>query len=278
MRAADVLAGRTLPAEASELTGQIIQLRNEIWALEASACRPGGTANIGSALQVRQKKAELLGLASRRRTLGGALPPGYQNWWRTWEAHPWTPLFASPWDAYTFVGGAYMAAQPAPKAPNGATFVSQTVPTPMTAGQRHDVALTFRNSSLDSPWTATGAMPYRLGTQSNTWGRNRVDVPSVVAPGEEVTFRFSVTAPARGGIYPFQWQMVQESVEWFGPLTPSVNVLVGENTATDLTAARNAVRLRAWEIWLARGREEGHAWDHWFRAKAELGLLWDIRI
>jgi hypothetical protein len=70
----------------------------------------------------------------------------------------------------------------------------------------------------------------RLGSQSpedNTlWGLNRVDIPGPVAPDTEAIFRFSLTAPSEQGIYPLQWRMVDEGVEWFGDPTPSVAVVV----------------------------------------------------
>jgi hypothetical protein len=34
-----------------------------------------------------------------------------------------------------------------------------------------------------------------------------------------VTFAFQVRAPAQGGLYDFQWRMVQDGAEWFGNLS-----------------------------------------------------------
>jgi hypothetical protein len=53
-----------------------------------------------------------------------------------------------------------------------------------------------------------------------------VELPFSVAPGEQVTFNFTATAPSNPGTYDFQWQMLQEDVEWFGDLTPNVRVNV----------------------------------------------------
>jgi hypothetical protein len=58
------------------------------------------------------------------------------------------------------------------------------------------------------------------------WGLNRVPPTSDVLPGGETVFTFNITAPSTPGTYNFQWRMVQDGVEWFGPLTPNVPVSV----------------------------------------------------
>jgi alkylated DNA repair dioxygenase AlkB len=117
---------------------------------------------------------------------------------------------------------------PPDPAGNGSAFVSQIVPTSMVVGDDAQVSVTMRNTGRTT-WYAGGAHGFRLGSQdpqdNQTWGLNRVDVPQPVAPGQQVTFSFTVT-PARIGLVPFQWQMVQETVNWFGPATPVVNVTV----------------------------------------------------
>lgn len=111
---------------------------------------------------------------------------------------------------------------------NFATFVSQSVPSSMTAGQAYFVSVTMNNAG-SSTWTTAGN--YKLGSrlpQNNTyWGANREPLPSSVAPSGNVTFNFSVTAPSTAGTYFFQWMMVQDGgAGWFGYLTPSVAVTV----------------------------------------------------
>jgi hypothetical protein len=82
---------------------------------------------------------------------------------------------------------------------NNAVFVSQTVPTTMTAGLRYPVAVRMRNTG-STTWSA--AHLYRLGAQNpidnGTWGRARVFLPGDVAPGAEVTFNFTVVGPPGG--------------------------------------------------------------------------------
>ena len=70
-------------------------------------------------------------------------------------------------------------------------------------------------------WVPGGPTPYRLGSQNprdnTTWGLRRVALPHEVAPGSEVSFDFTVTAPSASGVVDFQWGMLQETViKWFG--------------------------------------------------------------
>lgn len=114
---------------------------------------------------------------------------------------------------------------------DNATFVSQSVPTSMTAGQTYSVSVTMRNSGTTT-WTSD---VYKLGSQNpqdNTrWGRSRVNLPAgtTVAPGANYTFSFTVTAPSTAGSYNFQWRMVKDPGQWFGSLTTNlvINVTAG---------------------------------------------------
>jgi hypothetical protein len=116
-------------------------------------------------------------------------------------------------------------------APRAAQLLSQTVPASMVAGQTYPVSLTLRNVGTMT-WSPIGAQcgAFRLGSASpynnTTWGSTRAELPASVAPGGQVTFNFSVTAPAAPGTYTFQWQMVQECVTWFGQVPPGVAVSV----------------------------------------------------
>jgi RHS repeat-associated protein len=114
-----------------------------------------------------------------------------------------------------------------PPPPNGAQFISQSVPQMMTAGQSYSVSITMKNTGSNT-WTT--ANHYNLGSQNaqdnTTWGTARVALPSSVVSGSQVTFNFTVTAPATSGTYNFQWRMVQGGVEWFGDFTPNIVVTV----------------------------------------------------
>ncbi len=109
---------------------------------------------------------------------------------------------------------------------NGSTFVSQSVPTSMTAGQSFSVTVTMKNTGTTT-WT-TGS--YKLGSQNpqdnNTWGLNRVSLSSSVLPNADATFTFNVTAPSTAGTYNFQWRMIQEGTGFFGATSTNVAVQV----------------------------------------------------
>jgi RHS repeat-associated protein len=118
---------------------------------------------------------------------------------------------------------------------NGATFVSQSVPSTMTAGQTYTATVTMKNTGTTT-WTPASKV-YSLGAQNpqdNTnWRTNsRVVVPAAVAPGAQQTFSFTVTAPSMPGTYDFQWQMVQDLPEWFGAVTPNMAITVTPRAPT----------------------------------------------
>lgn len=128
---------------------------------------------------------------------------------------------------YTFSNPASL--EPVTPLPSNAYFVSQSVQSPLVPGQVSSASVTMQNIG-GTTWTAQGNNPFRLGSQNPqdnaTWGLARVDVPSNVAPGNEVTFNFTITAPSAPGTYNFQWRMVEELVSWFGDTTPNVPVVV----------------------------------------------------
>jgi hypothetical protein len=121
---------------------------------------------------------------------------------------------------------------------NNATFVSQSVPTSMTAGQGYSVSVAMKNSGTTT-WTA--ATGYKLGAQNPqdnvTWG-HRVELAAgdAIAPGQTKTFTFNVIAPGTAGTSNFQWRMVREGVAWFGGLSANVGVTVSTGTGTPTQA------------------------------------------
>jgi len=110
---------------------------------------------------------------------------------------------------------------------NGAAFVSQSVPSSMVAGSQASVTIVMKNNGTRT-WTNASPYSYNLGNLGNTtWGVSRVSVGATpVAPNQNKTFTFTITAPATPGTYNFQWKMVQEYIEWFGGATPNVVITV----------------------------------------------------
>lgn len=109
---------------------------------------------------------------------------------------------------------------------NNAEYVTQSVPLTMYAGESYNVSVTMRNTG-NTTWPAGSV--FKLGSQNPQdnmyWGLNRVPLTQPVAPGGQVTFNFTVSAPGTGK-WNFQWRMVQEGVEWFGAQTEIRQVTV----------------------------------------------------
>ena len=112
---------------------------------------------------------------------------------------------------------------------NVATIVSASVPNTVVTGDTFTATITLKNSG-GTAWTNTGAIPYKLGSQSpqdnTTWGLNRVALPSSpINAGANAVFTFTATAPTNIGTYAFSWRMLQESATWFGS-TFTTNITV----------------------------------------------------
>jgi hypothetical protein len=104
-----------------------------------------------------------------------------------------------------------------------ATWVSDTIPRIMAAGQTYPVTVTVRNDGWDT-WSEASA--YRLGHAIVLPGvtavyadydptRHYLPVSTNVAPGEEVTFSFNLTAPSTNGNYDLYYDMVRDGIAWF---------------------------------------------------------------
>ncbi len=119
---------------------------------------------------------------------------------------------------------------------NGSQFISQTVPTNLEPNQTFTASITFKNTGTTT-WKKS--RNYNLGSQSpqdnSLWGVGRVYLPRDVTPGEQVTFSKSFKAPGTADLYgySFQWQMVQDGVEWFGEKSDNHMIFVGTGTLPD---------------------------------------------
>ncbi|WP_395827847.1 hypothetical protein [Archangium violaceum] len=110
-----------------------------------------------------------------------------------------------------------------------AAFVSQSVPTVVTAGSLFSASVTMRNTGAIT-WTA--ASGYELGTQSPqdnlTFGKGRIylNASDSIATGGTKTFTQTFSAPGTPGTYTFQWRMLQRGIAWFGAYSPAVTITV----------------------------------------------------
>jgi hypothetical protein len=131
--------------------------------------------------------------------------------------------------ALTIGGKTFNLSQQPAQMANDSRFIIQNAPVTMVAGGRYNVSVTFRNMG-SSTWTAANG--YKLVSQAplnnTTWGMNEVPFPSSVAsvaPGADVTFSFTVTAPATPGRYRFDWRVTQGTAG-FGSFTPGLEISV----------------------------------------------------
>ena len=117
-----------------------------------------------------------------------------------------------------------VGSQPPPV--EGASFVSQSVPLAMTAGQSYSVSVTMSNTG-STTWTAGN---YYLGSQNaqgnTTWGTNRVNLSTAVAPTAQKAFSINVTAPSAPGTYNFQWQVAKDGFGNIGAMSTNVAITV----------------------------------------------------
>lgn len=89
-----------------------------------------------------------------------------------------------------------------------ATYLSQSTPGEMNAGQTYGVSVSMKNNGR-STWKQ-GNYSLKLinvtEATAKTWSISSVDVNSTVSPGDDVVFNFTIIAPVEGS-YNIQWQM-----------------------------------------------------------------------
>jgi hypothetical protein len=108
-----------------------------------------------------------------------------------------------------------------------AQFVSQSLPVQLIAGHAYVATLTMRNTGTIQWSPATHFCLGSQNPQDNTrFGTSRAQLTQSVAPGALATFQITISAPASPGTYNFQWQMLQEGVQWFGQKTPNLPIIV----------------------------------------------------
>jgi RHS repeat-associated protein len=165
------------------------------------------------------------------------IAPGQSATFNFQVTAPGTPgSYAFQWGMQREAYGAFGASAAAvsvkvagpPPLVNDAQVVGMSAPPRMVTGQGYQVAVTMKNTGTTT-WTP--GENYKLGSQNpqdnQIWGLSRVAVATPVAPGQQYTFDFPVTAPAADS-YAMQWRMLRELVEWFGARASSP-VTVTEN-------------------------------------------------
>ncbi len=130
------------------------------------------------------------------------------------------------------------------------SVVSNDMPDVIAAGGTANVSIVMKNTG-NTYWYNSGKYSVNLGASSpqdrssqfnsGTWlavNRPAKMTESVVAPGQNATFNFSINAPATANIYTESFGLVAEGWSWFGQsFTNSVNV--GAVTSPDGTFPDN---------------------------------------
>ena len=113
--------------------------------------------------------------------------------------------------------------------PDNAQIVSDTIPTTMTAGQQYSVSVTVQNNG-ETYWNANAFKLGAVGDYDPFYASDRVLMTpgDMIAPNQQKTFSFTMTAPTSAGTYVTDWRMVHELVRWFGA-TLSKQVAIGSD-------------------------------------------------
>lgn len=96
-----------------------------------------------------------------------------------------------------------------------AEYESDTIPSTMLPGQTYNVSITFRNRGV--LWKT--ARQFRLGAVGDSdplTTTTRVSFLGDIGPNQTCTFELAMTAPTSPGSYVTEWQMLRDSVTWFG--------------------------------------------------------------
>lgn len=112
-------------------------------------------------------------------------------------------------------------------------YVSDTIPTKMTAGLSYSVSVTLRNRGV--VWSIDRG--FKLGAVGDSdpfTTATRSPVSGEVRPGQTFTFNFTLTAPRRVARYTTDWRMVREGVTWFGPTVSRLVEVLPPPAAGDL--------------------------------------------
>ncbi|MBP2114944.1 NBR1-Ig-like domain-containing protein [Paenibacillus silagei] len=174
---------------------------------------------------------------------GRRVKPGeVQSFTFIMQAPAETGAYMTDWgmvhDGVTWFGQTFTKNVQVVEGTRNARVVTHSIPSTMELGQSYNVTVTMRNEG-ETSWYEEGTAPgmYRLGAagDNDPFAQGRYYLPpgTIIRPGEEYTFAFTMTAPAVPGTYITDWGMLQEYVTWFGEtLVKSVTVIDPSKTNT----------------------------------------------
>ncbi|HEY64492.1 MAG TPA: hypothetical protein G4O02_07955 [Caldilineae bacterium] len=126
--------------------------------------------------------------------------------------------------------------------PYRVTFLSHDTPTQMSPGEIYTVRLHLRNEGSRT-WRQDGPNPVHVGYHWFDQDGDpvllppehdfRSELPSDIAPDEEVEVEARVAAPSQVGSFTLEWDLVEEGITWFQdqgsePLSVPVEVAIPE--------------------------------------------------
>jgi hypothetical protein len=118
-------------------------------------------------------------------------------------------------------------------------FINQIVPRRVEPGEYFQINLHWANTGSV---TWSGEINCAIASQNppdNTiWGVSRQPLSISIISGNELEMGFHVTAPARPGLYPMQWQLRQEQEGFFGEPSTDVLVRVDDGVTPIVTGAK----------------------------------------
>ena len=106
---------------------------------------------------------------------------------------------------------------------NSSRMVSESIPdgTNFKAGETFTKSWTLRNAG-DCDWTTDYKFVYESGDQMG--GKSSMNVPSVIEPGETVTFNIDMTAPTTDGEFTGVWRLKAKDGEKLGKYWAAISV------------------------------------------------------
>ena len=106
---------------------------------------------------------------------------------------------------------------------NSSRMVSESIPdgTNFQAGETFTKSWTLRNAG-DCDWTIDYKFVYESGDQMG--GKSSMNVPTVIEPGETVTFNIDMTAPTTDGSYTGVWRLKSNDGKKMGKYWANISV------------------------------------------------------
>lgn len=127
---------------------------------------------------------------------------------------------------------------------DNAIVLNNTIPSLQYAGESVTVTVTVKNTGA-STWDSANLFKLgALGDSDPFIAGNRIELTGgvSVAPGEEHTFQFTMSAPVTPGAYTTDWQMIHDGVGWFGETHAETVTVVDGPAPCEFNQAGNLVQ------------------------------------